>query len=673
MNADDHNEALQRLESLFEEQDAFAILTALSLGSFYELPSRRNRLDGRLPSFVVEYAHGFAARRPLRGGSAGGSPLLMEELSEVTETACAKDLASKSVLRNVGNSEEADAKAQQKLRIWQIFSHDPGRPENERARFRAALDPFAEELEERLGFNAAHADAALYAIDALTFAGLAECFGFEPDEMEHLRERLAQKIRVGDALKMVPPDLGERVSCDPETLSAIAAAMGFSLPEENLRVFLNRFSLGFGDIAADRDPVRALWDVRERPLLRNEDRYLWTVPYNLAFAIRPVCERALREAGGDIPARYDKAKAQALEAEALKELHNDLMVDGSWRTLIYPHAEHEDQEVEGDGLVLLDSVALAVECKAVELSPSARQGSAKALAKKLQDALVKGAEQGQRTREALLGGEDITGVVLWEQEREPIAPAHLSRVLPIVVILEPLGAVTSALWQLIDPSEAQGPAPWIVNIDDLAWFDRELCMPARLLHYAVVRQRIAAAGQLGAVDEADWFLIYRSQGAAALYEKLELLSGLTAGYTNFVGTTGRRGSRLPGEPARMRCESLLIALHEARHTGWIEAALALLDLDEDADRLLADAIESGSREEDRWLTFPPMVANGSFLIAGIGDPDSMRDDLEQQVDEFREAALAAGAALICCVGIDKTSKEPALCHWRFADPNGAPA
>lgn len=662
--------AAERLAAAFNSHDAFTLLAGLTLSSSLELPSRAERLSAKLPSFVVEYAQVYAARRSTRLPENRS-----ENLQDQAEMAGAAELMAVRGLRPLGldkgpvEGQSGDQwGAQLALRQWQIFSHDPGPSQAERSRLTTSLGPFGAELRGALGFDAMHAEAVIESFEVLTLIGLRHVFGLTANDSDDLLGELREKAAAGEILESLPSELGEHLSFSAEMLSYAVAARGHELPDGALSAFLDRFSMPFGAVAADRDVARALWDVRERPLLHDaEGFYLLSVPYNLAFAVRPVCETALRGLSG-IGARYDKQKARALETEALEELHNGLMVDGSWGTLDYPSAIHPGQSVEGDGLVLLDSVVLALECKAIELSPSARQGSAEALATKLQDTIISGAAQGQRTRRALLEEDEVTGIPLWEERREKIETGRLSRILPVVVVLEPLGAVTSALWRLVELPDSDAPWPWVVNIDDLRWFDRELLMPARLLHYMVVRGRIAASGRLGTPDEADWFWMYYSQGASAINEKIELLSQFTVTHqTQFIGPDVRRGGKLPGELALTGLEDLLVELHESRLPGWVEVAFALLDLPREHTDRIADEIRVARKTscsgDSTWISVAPVIGDGSLLLLGVGAEDALRGELQGKLAGAVVSAVDCGAARVCALGIDATTGKVALCDW----------
>lgn len=596
-------------------------------------------------------------------------PDLIESAEMVATRALMSDFPRDGNGENLSDDERD---AQDALRRWQVYSHDPGRADAERERLLTSLGGFSNELTHAVGFDAHQADAILGAFDLLALVGIRHIFDLASYDAVELMVELADLVAAEEALKYLPPGLGEHLSFNRSMISYFAEKVaGTALPPSALDAFLSHFSLDFGAIA-EGSPRRRLWDVRERPLLHDGNgNYMWTVLYDLVFAVRPVCERAIRDQGGPSAFAYDKAKAKSLEDEAMEVLHNGLTADGSWRTLHYPHHAYPDQDVEGDGMVSLDTVALAIESKAVELSPSARHGSAKALAKKLQDTILQGAAQGQRTRDALLGAAEMTGISLPQEQRERIEISGLSRVIPIVAVLEPLGAVTSALWRLVDLPTSDAPWPWVVNIDDLRWFDRELGMPARLLHYALVRQRIASSGRLGATDEVDWFWMYFSQGAAAVYEKLDLVGYFTAERIQFVGPDVRRGGQLPAPLFVTANETLLDDLHRVRPPGWIEVAFALLDLPLESSQRLARGIHNGLRPDKgnscTWLIEKPTTNEGSLLLVGTGPDDRLQLELAEQLDAVRRSALEDGIRRVCALTIDRRDREPTACTWEMSN------
>lgn len=666
----DPRRAAERLTTAFETHDAFTLLSGLNLASSLELRSPRERRSTKLPSFVVEYAHGYAASRPQRAPIAGVGALVsvgaLADDAELVASRLLRPLGLRGPIAEAMSKDELDA--QTALRIWQLFAHDPGASDAERRRLLEALGPYDSELRSLLGFTSVEADAVIHAFDALTILGLAEVFELDPREPDAMHARLVAQARHGKTLVTLPSELGQRVSFNEDMIGyAASLRLGEELTRNALRAFLGCFSMEFGDVDAERDPARVIWAVRDRPLLRDaEGWHMWTVPYNLVFAVRPVCERILRERGGKVAHTYEKKKGRRLEIESLQILHNGLQADSTWRTLDYATPTNPGERVEGDGLVLVDSVALAVESKTGELSPSAEQGSAKALAKKLEETIIEGAEQGQRTREALTSNVAVSGIDLWTHQRRPIAPERLSRILPIVVVLEPMGAVSAALWRLVKVDTDYWP--WVVNVDDLSWFDAHLAMPARLLHYAVVRQRIAAAGRMGALDEADWFWLCFSQGAAAVAEKMATMAILDAQQKVFIGPDVRRGRPLPGRLAQMATEQLLIALHQHRPPGWTEVALALLDLSREADRRLARAVRAvrgrgPKAQRGMWLVERPAVPQGSVLLVGVGDQHALHSELQAQVDSLRDRDDFNNVSRACAVIFDPRDEESVHCDW----------
>lgn len=658
--------AARRFEAAFDRYDAFTLIGGLGLASSLPLRSLLERTSERLSASAVEYACLAALRRDTRAPLvASTDPLPLLEFADHAEAAAFSELRlSDGAHAQIASLPRQEQEAHLWLRVWQLTSYDPGPPLMELKRLVTTFAPFRNELRAALGFDAEEGAAMAEIFAASEQLAAYGALGVTPDQPKEVVMERARRVGLPGGIR---PDLGRQLEFDVEKLSYWGGArLGRNIPVVTAAAFLDRFRLDFG-AELHREPARALWSLRARPLLHDgRGRYLSSSSRNLIFAVRPVCEQAIRALGGRVSVGYAKAKGAALELESLETLRDALMVDGVWRTLDYRSLA--GAKVEGDGLVRLDSVLIAVECKAVEFSASAREGDARALAAKLADVIAKGTEQSARTRMAVAARTEISGVDLASRQRERIEVGEISRVLPIVVTLESLGAVSNALWRMIDLSGPSADCPWVVNIDDLRWFDQQLGMPARLLHYIVVRQRISSGGRYAAGDEGDWLWSYMSQGAAGIDASFAGAESLGFSDTFVLGPDFSRGGDLSGARTDLANEALLSSLHQTRQPGWLEVALALLDLDRDADERLARDIEAALTAtvagSARWFTVPATVRGGSRLLVGVGESGALGSEFADRFETLRRL----DASRVCAVAIDCHTAQPLICRWGDAEP-----
>jgi hypothetical protein len=617
----------QSLASFLATHDAFDVLATLALVGGFGYRASGGKAVEPLAGFVIEHAQALALRsagRAARAADRGRS-------GEIAKLVSAAELATASAFR-VSNDEARDAtgdlwEARLRLRLWQRGGYDPGPADMELERVTSLFDDFAVPLDAALGFTPREAVAIVWAFNALTAVGVAHFFGIAPQLLSDpvlLAERLSGDIASGKILRTIPRGISVDVSFNTTMLEFYASHMareefpGVEIRRSAVEAFVDRFSWGFGDFPASQDPFRDLWKVRDKPLVRDTRTGLTMLPvsYNLAHAVAPAFEEALRSVGGLTAEGFSKAKARHIEEEAIAPLARFARPDGVWRSLSYIPAD-KSQRAEGDGLIRVDSLFIAVEAKAVELSQSARMGDARAVTGKLQAAILDGAKQAERTISAMRSRVTITGVTP-KGKREEIAFVDGADFLPLVVTLESLGAVTAGVSKVIDDA---GAAVVALNVDDLRWFAEQCSLPAELLYYLVLRRRMAT-DSAAAFDEADWFWLYRSLGARAFSERVELYRQYE--FSMVIGTHERRGRDV--EPAEQPLLTLLEALDKARPAGWLGASFALLDRDlDEATEIAAWLRRRTAAKQPSSRTLVPSGADAPEIDLIVGGASELRN------------------------------------------------
>ena len=367
----------------------------------------------------------------------------------------------------------------------------------------------------------------------------------------------------------------------------LAAAAG--VDAEPLDRLLELLAVAPGDEHAGGDAAALVRTLRARPVLDLDAGLVVPVPYNLPVAVRPALELLIRDRGGRRAAAYDDAKAKWVERRALDLVSEHLRPRELYRKLEYGAG---GDEFERDGLAIVDLVGLAIEAKGGGLSPSARAGRPKSQEKAIERILREGAAQAQDLIRAFARKDpSITGIdTAGKRGRIEIGGDELTRFIPVVVTLEDLGGATARTQSVFSGLDASIAPPWVVHVDDLAWYAESLDLPVQLLHFAIVRGRIAQ-GELLATDEADWFRIYRAFGAAWIAEFLRTANDSTAKIV-MQGRDTRRGKFLPIErPWRSPLHPVLERWERARQPNWTEASFAILDLSEEQAAALVPALD----------------------------------------------------------------------------------
>jgi hypothetical protein len=298
--------------------------------------------------------------------------------------------------------------------------------------------------------------------------------------------------------------IAERTGYTPATVEAVLDAYTIS---------------GLGDLDETLDRFfRGDNPLRTAPIVIDEHGRRMLVHDGLALpAVREVIEAGLKAAGHQKP--YEAHRGTWVEDTAVGLLATVFPGAEVFRGFKYfvpdPYASVEQTEpekftklVEGDGLILVDDVAIIIEVKSVALTAEARCGVDRTLQGKLRDIITHAASQAVRVRERMLTDQRIR-----LKGGEWIDVAHIREIHTIAVGLEDLSGVTTATTALLAAGVlAPNHIPWTVSVHDLRIVCELLERPAELLLYLRRRTEPAATWRYRAVDELDLFMHFLQQG-----------------------------------------------------------------------------------------------------------------------------------------------------------------
>jgi hypothetical protein len=296
-----------------------------------------------------------------------------------------------------------------------------------------------------------------------------------------------------------PPGIGDALAVVAEDLAGDAG-----LPEPVVARFLDTFSVSIGDVPAPQRTDDGML-IRRRPLVRDGDRFICTVPSNLLRAIRPALEEALKATSGW--ESYQRHRGSYCESRAVGILTDFLRPDLSLSKLSF---EAPGGTGECDALILIDDTAVIVEVKSGALRVVGDPSRPERLDWTVRDMIGRPATQLERARAALLAG---------AQMRDPSGPiavpsGHIRRVLGVIVTLEPLPFAAPMLWRLQDEGMlGEGPTlPWVIGLHELESICLMLEFPCQLLHFLDAHQRMDQLRCVEATDEIDVFMAYLDMG-----------------------------------------------------------------------------------------------------------------------------------------------------------------
>lgn len=320
---------------------------------------------------------------------------------------------------------------------------------------------------------------------------------------------------VVDVIQELTTNIAQAFIIDPD---AVAAHTGYqrSTVDAVLDAFTAR-DLADIDELLDRF-FRGDNPLRTAPIVADGQGRRMLVHDALALpAVREVIEARLKAASRQ--AAYERHRGAWVEKAAIDLLEEAFPGAKVYRGFNYfvpdpnaaaPQADPRrfTKRVEGDGLILIDDVALIIEVKAVSLTAEARGGVARRLRGKLRDIVTSAANQATRLRERIVAD----GRVRLDDD-EWIDVSGVREIHTIAVGLEDLSGVTTATAMLAAAGVmSPGSIPWTVSVHDLRIVTELLDRPSELLLYLRRRTHPEATLKYLAVDELDLFLLFLRRG-----------------------------------------------------------------------------------------------------------------------------------------------------------------
>ena len=237
-------------------------------------------------------------------------------------------------------------------------------------------------------------------------------------------------------------------------------------------------------------------------------------------SLRRIFEASLPQNSAEVR-RYDKKVRQPVtERLALQHLETILgspparegfkyfapLIDGDHAPLGADCADLNQvaKQVEGDGLFLIEDVALCVEVKGKSMAAQARRGDVLRLSRDLKTTIGDAAGQAARLQSLI-----ETNVGLWLGDRTWLDLSHIREVRSVVALLDDIGPLGTAIGELqragIVPEQRP---PWIASLHDLATI-AEICdRPGEFLLYLRRRTDSGVTTHYRAADELDLYMLF---------------------------------------------------------------------------------------------------------------------------------------------------------------------
>jgi hypothetical protein len=164
--------------------------------------------------------------------------------------------------------------------------------------------------------------------------------------------------------------------------------------------------------------------------------------------------------------------------------------------------------VEGDGLLVLDDIAIILEAKGGALGPESRAGDRARLRSDLRKLITDASHQANRLRDRIK-----TDRGLRLRDGTWLDLSNVRETHAVAVTLEDLSAIATVTTSLINAGLlAVQDVPWTVSIHDLGIIRELIDRPAEFVLYLRRRTEPAVTLRYHAVDELDLFLEFFASG-----------------------------------------------------------------------------------------------------------------------------------------------------------------
>lgn len=361
------------------------------------------------------------------------------------------------------------------------------------------------------------------------------------ERMTRLRNESADILlqHQGTPVEEVPPEALDAfmdlikpfvfLPADRAVITAADVAEVSGLRVDRVAAVLDSYSQTFDD---SRSPVDGVIDmlIGENPFLITPlitdggGSYVCTTNDVGLDSLRRILEAALPTNSADVR-RYDQKARQIIsERLALKHLETILRAPPAYAGFKY-FAPAKDLEVavvdadctelnavanqtEGDGLFLIDDVAVCVEVKGKSIAAQTRRGDVRRLSRDLKATIGDASDQAVRLQNLIEGNGGI-----WLGDRSWLDLSHVREVRSIVVLLDDVGPLSTAIGELqrvgIVPRKRP---PWITSLHDLATVAEISGRPSEFLLYLRRRTDSGVTTYYRAADELDLYMLFMEGG-----------------------------------------------------------------------------------------------------------------------------------------------------------------
>lgn len=459
--------------------------------------------------------------------------------------------------------------------------------------------------------------------------------GIPPDQMPAAEaEEMASKMI---ALMFLP---GDRA-----TISATDVASPAGVSDETALAVLTSFSQVFDSAISATDRVYDML-VGTNPFLNTPlvsdgaGHYVATSNEVGNDSLRRIFERALTSNAKDFNTYDQKLRVAMSEQIALEGLASIFDTPPSHAALKYFAPEAEDEigllasgcedptavgkQVEGDGLFVIDDVAIILETKGKSMAEQSRRGDVTRLSRDLAATIGDACGQAKRIERLI-----ETNRGIWVADKSWLDLSQIREVRCVAALLDDVGPLGTALGRLQQAGVlTEDKPPWVASLHDLTTIAAVCDRPAEFLHYLRVRTDSPVANHFWALDELDLYMLFLQGDLWVNVDEkrtVNLVGDHCAQLNAWMDRDKHEGTEEPEKPSFNAVPAMLKLVDEIatlRQPGWLRCGADLLSLSgEVQQQILAIVGELDRRTEDDGeqhhgaFSFESLWGNPAFFFS----------------------------------------------------------
>lgn len=357
-------------------------------------------------------------------------------------------------------------------------------------------------------------------------------------------------------------------------------------------------------------------------------------------SLRRIFERALTSNAKDFTTYDQKLRVAMSEQIALEGLASILDTPPSHAAFKYFAPENEDEigllgsecadpaavgkQVEGDGLFVIDDVAIIVETKGKSMAEQSRRGDVTRLSRDLAATIGDACGQAKRIERLI-----ETNRGIWVADKSWLDLSQIREVRCVAALLDDVGPLGTALGRLQQAGIlTEDKPPWVTSLHDLTTIAAVCDRPAEFLHYVRVRTDSPVTHHFWALDELDLYMLFLQEDLWVNVDEkgaVNMVDDHCAQLNAWMDRDKHEGAELPDKPSFNAVPAMLELVDEIatlRQPGWLRCGADLLSLSGEAQQQVLDIVgeldrrtEDDGEEHHGAFSFESMWEKAAFFFS----------------------------------------------------------